>query len=51
MSGMQIFMDGSTGTMLQYKYESDKGTPPSEMVKVIFDRAGKILGIQPMKRM
>jgi hypothetical protein len=51
MSGMQIFMDGSTGIMLQYKYESDKGTPPSEMVKVIFDRTGKILGIQPMKRM
>jgi len=50
MSGIQFFMDGSTGSMLQYKYESDKGTPPTELIKVIFDRAGKILGVQPIRR-
>jgi hypothetical protein len=50
MSGMQIFMDGSTGLMLQYKYESGKGTPPTDLIKVIFDQKGKILSIQPFKR-
>jgi hypothetical protein len=50
MSGMQFFMDGSKGIMLQYKYESDKETPPVEMVKVLFDDSGKILGIRPSKR-
>lgn len=51
MSGMQFFMDGSQGIMLQYKYESDKETPPVEVVKVLFDDSGKILGIRPSKRL
>jgi hypothetical protein len=50
MSGIQFFMDGTKGIMLQYRYESDKETPPAEIVKVIFDHSGRISGIRPIKR-
>ncbi len=50
LSGMQMSMDGSTSTMLQYRYETDGNTPPKELIKVIFDNDNRILGIQPAKR-
>lgn len=48
-SGVQMGLDGSIFTLLQYKYVDDKESPPKEMIKVIFDDKNKIVGIQPMK--
>ena len=42
--------DGSKYLMLQYKYGTDKISPPQEMIGVLFDEKNKILLIQPMIR-
>jgi len=50
-SGFQIGQDGSKYLMLQYKYATDKTSPPQEMMMgVLFDEKNKILIIQPMIR-
>lgn len=48
-SGVQMGFDGSSYTLLQYKYTNDKSSPPSEMIKVVIDNKDKIAGIQPIK--
>lgn len=48
-SGIQLGLDGSVFTMLQYKYKDDCSTPPNELIKIIFDNKNKIIGIQPIK--
>lgn len=48
--GVQLGLDGSTNVMLQYRFATDTGTPPRELVKVLFDEKGKIVVIQPIKR-
>jgi hypothetical protein len=50
-SGIQMGLDGSQMLMLQYKYEADNSSPPGELVRVLFDEKGKILGIRPTKRL
>jgi hypothetical protein len=49
-SGFQMRPDGSKYLMLQYKYATDKVTPPQQMFGVLFDEKNKILVIRPMKR-
>jgi hypothetical protein len=48
-SGIQIGLNGSIFTILQYKYSDDNSSPPSEMIKLIFDDKDKVVGIQPIK--
>ena len=48
-SGIQMGLDGSMFTLLQYKYTDDNSSPPNEMIKLIFDDKNKIVGIQPIK--
>ena len=48
-SGIQMGFDGSMFTLLQYKYSDDISSPPSEMIKLIFDDKDKVIGIQPVK--
>tara|TARA_R110002020_G_scaffold194458_1_gene395322 strand:+ start:397 stop:1356 length:960 start_codon:yes stop_codon:yes gene_type:complete len=48
-SGVQMGYDGSMFTLLQYKYSDDNSSPPSEMIKLIFDDKDKVVGIQPIK--
>lgn len=48
-SGVQMGLNGSMFTLLQYKYSDDKSSPPSEMIKLIFDEKDKVVGIQPIK--
>ena len=48
-SGIQMGLDGSAFTILQFKYSDDKDSPPKEIVKVIFDEDNLIVGVQPMK--
>jgi DNA-binding Lrp family transcriptional regulator len=48
-SGVQMGFNGSMFTLLQYKYSDDNSSPPSEMIKLIFDDKDKVVGIQPIK--
>ena len=48
-SGVQVGLDNSIFTILQYKYSDDKTNPPTELIKLIFDDKNKIVGIQPIK--
>ncbi len=48
-SGIQMGLDGSIFTLLQYKYADDKSNPPKEMIKIFFDDKNKVVGIQPVK--
>lgn len=48
-SGIQMGLDGSMFTLLQYKYSDDNSNPPSEIIKLTFDDKNKVVGIQPVK--
>lgn len=48
-SGVQMGSNNSIFTLLQYKYSDDKSSPPTEIIKLIFDDKNKIVGIQPIK--
>lgn len=48
-NGIQIGLDGSIFTILQYKYSDDNSNPPSEIIKLTFDYKNKVIGIQPIK--
>ena len=48
--GFQAFYTGENYLMLQYKYENEKSEIPKSLIKVIFDKNNKILGIQPIKK-
>ncbi|AYN02356.1 hypothetical protein [Chryseobacterium sp. 3008163] len=49
MTGYQLLGDGEHYPMLQYKYSDDNSDPPKEIIVVLFDNEGKILGVKPMK--
>lgn len=46
-SGYQKLVDGQTYPAIQYKYEDDKNDPPRDLITVIFENDGKILGVKP----
>jgi len=48
-SGIQMGLDGSMFTLLQYKYSDDNSNPPIEIIKLTFDEKNKLVGIQPIK--
>jgi hypothetical protein len=51
MTGYQLIPDGNQYPMLQYKYVDDTSVPPKEIITVIFEEDGKVLGIKPVKRL
>jgi hypothetical protein len=49
-SGIQMGLDGSLFTILQYKYFDDNSNPSVEIIKLTFDDKNKVVGIQPIKQ-
>jgi len=49
-SGYKPMIDGSSYPMIQYKYSDDKSAVPNELVTVVFEEDGKILGVKPFKK-
>jgi len=49
-SGYKPMIDGSSYPMIQYKYSDDKSSIPNELVTVVFEESGKILGVKPFKK-
>ncbi|WP_165584981.1 hypothetical protein [Chryseobacterium taiwanense] len=49
MTGYQIIDDGNQYPMLQYRYV-EEALPPKEIITVLFEEDGKVLGVKPMKR-
>ena len=46
-SGYQKLLDNQTYPAIQYKYADDKNDPPRDVITVIFENDGKILGVKP----
>ncbi|GAA5088883.1 hypothetical protein GCM10023210_13000 [Chryseobacterium ginsengisoli] len=46
-SGYQKFGDNEIYPGIQYKYVGDKENPPRDIITVIFENDGKILGVKP----
>ncbi|WEK70622.1 MAG: peptidylprolyl isomerase [Candidatus Chryseobacterium colombiense] len=49
-SGYKPMIDGSSYPMIQYRYSDDKSQVPTELVTVVFEESGKILGVKPFKK-
>lgn len=46
-SGFQKLLDNETYPAIQYKYADDASDPPRDIITVIFENDGKILGVKP----
>ncbi len=46
-SGYQKLLDNETYPAIQYKYADDPSDPPRDIITVIFENDGKILGVKP----
>lgn len=46
-SGYQKLLDNETYPAIQYKYADDPSAPPKDIITVIFENDGKILGVKP----
>lgn len=46
-SGYQKLLDNGTYPAIQYKYADDPSDPPRDIITVIFENDGKILGMKP----
>ncbi|CAA7197216.1 peptidylprolyl isomerase [Chryseobacterium potabilaquae] len=46
-SGYQSLADGAKYPTIQYRYENDKNIPPRDILTVVFEDSGKILGVKP----
>ncbi|MCX8524735.1 peptidylprolyl isomerase [Chryseobacterium formosus] len=46
-SGYQKLPDNQTYPAVQYKYADDKNDPPRDLITVIFENDGRILGVKP----
>lgn len=46
-SGNQKLLDNETYPAIQYKYADDAQDPPKDIITVIFENDGKILGVKP----
>ncbi|WP_312172837.1 peptidylprolyl isomerase [Chryseobacterium sp.] len=46
-SGYQKLYENETYPIIQYKYADDQQNPPRDMINVIFENDGKILGVKP----
>jgi len=46
-SGNQKILGGEIYPAIQYKYVDDQSIPPRDLITVIFENDGKILGVKP----
>ncbi len=46
-SGYQKLLDNETYPAIQYKYAGDPQDPPRDVITVIFENNGKIMGVKP----
>lgn len=46
-SGYQKLLDNETYPAIQYKYADDPQDPPRDVITVIFENDGKIMGVKP----
>jgi hypothetical protein len=46
-SGYQKLSGNETYPGIQYKYSDDNQNPPRDIITVIFENDGKILGVKP----
>lgn len=46
-SDHQTLMDGISYPMIQYKYADDKSSVPKDLINVLFEEDGKIIGVKP----
>ncbi|SEM34002.1 hypothetical protein [Chryseobacterium taichungense] len=46
-SGYQKLYENETYPIIQYKYSDDQQNPPRDIITVIFENDGKILGVKP----
>ncbi|WP_294296322.1 peptidylprolyl isomerase [uncultured Chryseobacterium sp.] len=46
-SGYQKLLDNATYPAIQYKYADDDSDPPRDIITVIFENDGKIMGVKP----
>lgn len=46
-SGHQSLLDGMNYPAIEYKYADDISVPPRDIITVIFENDGKILGVKP----
>ncbi len=46
-SGYQKLLDNATYPAIQYKYADDASEPPRDIITVIFENDGKIMGVKP----
>ncbi|WP_312078467.1 peptidylprolyl isomerase [Chryseobacterium sp.] len=46
-NGYQTIINGETYPALQYKFADDSSAPPKDLITVIFEENGKILGVKP----
>jgi hypothetical protein len=49
-SGYQKLLDNETYPAIQYRYADDPSDPPRDIITVIFENDGKILGVKPEYR-
>lgn len=49
-SGYQKLLDNGTYPAIQYRYADDPSDPPRDIITVIFENDGKILGVKPEYR-
>lgn len=48
-TGYQSLIDGNYPA-IQYKYSDEKSVPPKELITVVFEENGKILGVKPTEK-
>jgi len=46
-SGYQKLYENETYPIIQYKYADDQQNPPRDIITVVFENNGKILGVKP----
>lgn len=46
-TGYQTLLDNATYPSIQYKYAGDSSVPPRDIITVVFENDGKILGVKP----
>ncbi|ASK28963.1 peptidylprolyl isomerase [Chryseobacterium sp. T16E-39] len=49
-SGHQTLLDGMSYPMIQYKYSDDKASEPKDLITVLFEDDGKIIGVRPVEK-
>lgn len=49
-TGYQTLMDGISYPMIEYKYSDDQSAVPTDLITVLFEENGKIIGVKPVEK-